>query len=405
MKIRKLSTALFLIVAFAAVLMIGSGCNDSGTEPGTLNPPGIEARLAAALQGWVDDFGLMGGAMRVYSPGRLEWSAAIGLIDVEADIPYAADTWGRIASSTKPFTATLILQLIDEGLLSLDTTLDGFLPGMPDFPYAADITVEHLLRHRSGIRDIQIVDLFYVLRVLLAPYRWWIPEDILALTYGPVPILSVHTLEFIPREPVGEPGDLYHYSQPGYCALGMIVEQITGKALADVYNERIIEPLGLARTHLPRENDPLDPPGYTNIFGLLDEKIPSSQLLPSGNAYVSTAYSAGGIISTAGDLVTFLEALLAGELYSANALALVQDWMSDDSVNPGSFGYGLGLRRSQHDGYTTIGHDGGMPGGQAKMQYIEELDTYLGAVTNTDSDSVSAPDLVDRVWTALTGEE
>ena len=312
---------------------------------------------------------------------------------------------GRIASSTKPFTATLILQLIDEGLLSLDTTLDGFLPGMPDFPYAADITVEHLLRHRSGIRDIQIVDLFYVLRVLLAPYRWWIPEDILALTYGPVPILSVHTLEFIPREPVGEPGDLYHYSQPGYCALGMIIEQTTGKALADVYNERIIEPLGLARTHLPRENDPLDPPGYTNIFGLLDEKIPSSQLLPSGNAYVSTAYSAGGIISTAGDLVTFLEALLAGELYSANALALVQDWMSDDSVNPGSFGYGLGLRRSQHDGYTTIGHDGGMPGGQAKMQYIEELDTYLGAVTNTDSDSVSAPDLVDRVWTALTGEE
>jgi D-alanyl-D-alanine carboxypeptidase len=401
MKTRKLLTESLLGVAFAVVLMIGSGCHDSGTELVTWNTPEIEAGLAAALQGWVDDFGLYGGAMRVYSPGRLEWSGATGLLDVEAAVPYEADSWGRIASSTKPFTATLVLQLVDEGLLSLDTTLDGFLQGMPDFPYAADITVEHLLRHRSGIRDIQIVDLFYVLDVLLRPYRWWTPEDILARTYGPLPILSVHNLEIIPRAPVGAPGETYHYSQPGYCALGMIVEQVTGMALADAYDERIVDPLGLAGTHLPRKDDPLDPPGYTNLFGLLGEKIPSSQLVPSGNAYISTAYAAGGIVSTARELVAFLEALLGGELYSPEALALAQDWMPDDEATSGDFGKGLGLYRSQHDGYKTIGHDGGMPGGIAKMQYIEDLDTYVGAVSNTDADRVEEPDLVERVWAVL----
>jgi D-alanyl-D-alanine carboxypeptidase len=407
MKIRNLFTSLFLSVAFATVLIIGSGRDASCTELANWNTPEIESDLTAALQGWVDAFGLMGGAMRVYSPGRLDWSAAVGQIDVEAETDYALDTQGRIASCTKPFTATLILQLIDEGLLSLDTTLDGFLPWyMSNFPYASDITVEHLLRHRSGIRDVQIVDLFFVLQALMRPDRWFTPEDILRMTYGPMPILSMQTLEFMPREPVGEPGEMiYHYSQPGYCALGMIIEHVTGDTLADVYDERIIEPLGLVGTHLPRKDDPLYPPGYTNLFGLLNEKIPLSELISSGNAYVSSAWSAGGMISTAGDLVTFLEALLGGELCSAEALALVQDWMPNDSVNSGSFGYGLGLHRSQHDGYTTIGHGGDSPGCEAIMTYIEELDTYVGAVTNTDLDSVSEPCLVERVWTVLKDEE
>jgi len=401
MRIRTLLAGLPLVAALAAVMMIGWGCGDSTatTEP----TPDIEAGLAAALQGWVDDFGLTGAAMRVHTPGRLDWSGATGLLDAEAGDPYETDSWGRVASSTKPFTATLILQLVDEGLLTLDATLDGFLPGMPDFPYADQITVEHLLRHRSGIRDIQIVDVFYILQVLLFPYRWWTPEDILALTYGPLPILDVHTMEFIPREPVGPPGAMYHYSQPGYCALGMIVEQVTGMTLAEAYDERVVEPLGLTGTHFPGMDDPIDPPGYTNLFGLLDEKIPSSQLLPSGNAYVSTAYAAGGIVSSAGNLVDFLEALLAGELTSAESLALMKDWIPEDSSTPGDFGYGLGLHRGRHDGYTTTGHNGGMPGGQAKMQYIEELDTYVGAVTNSDSDPAEAPDLVDRVWAVLAG--
>jgi len=407
MKIRKPTTTLVLIAAFAAILVFGPGCDTTCNNHGeNWNTAEIEARLGEALQGWIDDFGLYGAAMRVHSPGRLEFSAASGLYDIEADTPFEIDSRGRIASSTKPFTATLILQLMDEGLLPLDTTLDGFLPGIPDFPYAGDITVEHILRHRSGIRDVQIVDLFYVLRVLLRPHRWWIPEDILELTYGWLPILDIDTMELIPREPVGPPGGEYHYSQPGYCALGMIVEQVTGASFADALNERIVQRLGLVGTHFPGEDDPVDPPGYTNIFGLLPEKIPSSQILPSGNAYVSTAYSAGGIVSTAGDLVTFLKAMLGGKLYSKQALALAQDWMIEHPEDPNSGEYGLGLYHKAYDEYTMTGHGGSMPGGQAKMYYIEELDTYIGAVTNSDNDPTEpgTPGLVERVWDALKDE-
>ena len=124
----------------------------------------------------------------------------------------------------------------------------------------------------------------------------------------------------------------------------MIVEEVTGMALADAYDQRIIRPLGLADTHLPGLDDPVDPPGYTNLFGLLDRR----SRLPADSVrerLCQHRLCRGGHRLDRRPLVTFLEALLGGELYSAEALALAQDWMPEDSVNRGDFGYGLGLYR------------------------------------------------------------
>lgn len=389
----KTSTVQVPGILLAIVLTSGAGCSDAKSPVDIWNTPAINTRLSNAFQEWIDDFGLYGGAMRVYSPGRVDRSYASGLEHVRDNVPYGIDTLGRVGSVTKTFTATIVMQLIDEGLLTMDRTLDEFLQDMPDFPYAGEITVEHLLRHQSGIVDIQTKDLLFLLYVVLHPYHWITPQEILEWTYGMIPILSVDSMEFMPREPVGAPGEQFHYSQPGYCALGMIIEQLTGRTLADVYDERIIEPLGLNNTRMPREDDPVYPPGYSNLFGRLDAKISTEPFLPSGNAFASASWTAGGLTAAAGDLVTFLHALLGGELCSEGSLAMLQDW------NPY---YGLGMFREERGGYAVIGHDGSVPGGQGVNYYIPELDVYIGAVTNSDNDPApGAPDIAHRVWTVL----
>ena len=107
------------------------------------------------------------------------------------------------------------------------------------------------------------------------------------------------------------------------------------------------------------------------------------------------------MISTAQDLVTFLSAMLEGRLFSEDGVAKAMDW------RPSLRGeeYGMGLFRIEYDGYTTVAHDGLLPGGGPEMRYIPEFDVYIGAVTNTDRDILSdAPILTERVMQALLNE-
>jgi D-alanyl-D-alanine carboxypeptidase len=412
-KVRLLS--LFFLITLA-VSPLTAGCGGSGSLDAVVNPPvrerpeppydwadpGLPARLEAAMDGWARDFGYNGAAVAVYTPDWFSWVSGCGEADIEAHVPFRADDPGRIASATKSFTATVTLQLVDEGLLSLDSTLGEFVP---DYPNGENITVEHLLRHRSGIPEIQLVDAYFIASIILFQSHWFTPEEILLWTYLPPPfppILNMHTGEETPRQPLTEPGGDYNYSQPGYVALGLIAEKLTGKELADVYAERILRPLGLTGTHLPRMDDSVEPGGYTNLFGLLDEKVPGGSILTvSANTFHSAGWSAGGIISTARDLTVFLSAMLEGRLFSQARLENATDWMQ---TRPDGGNYGMGLYQSLYDDFFTVGHNGALPGGGSVNQYIPELDVYVGAVMNTDADWKELPDLVERVRGALLNE-
>jgi D-alanyl-D-alanine carboxypeptidase len=412
-KTRLLLSFLFLLLV-AGPWMAGCGSDEAAHNPGNDTParpeppydwadPGLATRLDEALEGWTQDFGLYGAAAVVTTPGWLDWSAATGVHDRETLEPFRVDELARIASATKPHTAAVILQLVDEGLLSLDTTLAEFVP---DYPNAANITVRHLLQHRSGIPEVPLVDGIFILAVLLRPEKWFTPMEMLRWTYLSIPIYNIYSGEFVPREPVGEPGEKYHYCQPAYVALGLIIEMLTGKDLADVYQERVFQPLGITEAYLPRKDEPFGPWGYTSLFGLLEEKIPSTDLVSSTNGLNSAGWSAGAIIASAGDLVNFLSGFLEGDLCSEEGVANATEWLAIDPGDiVGEGEYGLGLFRRQYDGFTTVGHDGGLPGSGSVMRYIPELDVYIGAVTNTDSDYVELPDLVERVHAALLNEE
>ena len=275
MKKNKFLFVCLLLLLVAGPWMAGCGSDEAARNAGNDAPlrpeppydwadPELATRLDEALEGWIQDFGLYGAAAVVTTPGWFDWSGATGLHDIETMEPFPVDELGRIASATKTHTAAVILQLVDEGRLTLDTTLAEFVPG---YPNAANITVRHLLQHRSGIPEIQLVDGFFILAVLLRPEKWFTPLEILEWTYLPIPIYSIRSGEFVPREPVGEPGEKYHYSQPAYVALGLIIETLTGKDLADVYQKRIFRPLGMTEAYLPRKDAPFDPWGYTSLFG------------------------------------------------------------------------------------------------------------------------------------------
>jgi D-alanyl-D-alanine carboxypeptidase len=416
MKKTSLLLSFLLLLLIAGPWTAGCGSDDAAQNVGNNNAPTrpeppydwadpeLPARLDDALEGWTQDFGLYGTAAVVTTPGWFDWSAATGVRDRETMEPFRVDELARIASATKTHTAAVILQLVDEGRLTLDaTTLAEFVP---HYPNAANITVRHLLQHRSGIPEVQLVDGIFILAVLLRPEKWLTPLEILEWTYLPIPIYNIYSGEFVPREPVGEPGEKYHYSQPAYIALGLIIETLTGKDLADVYQERVFQPLGMTEAYLPRKDAPLDPWGYTNLFGLLEEKIPSTDLASSPNGLNSVGWSAGAIIANARDLVNFLSGFLEGHLCSEAGLANATEWLAIDPGDVvGEGEYGLGLFRRQHDGFTTVGHDGALPGSGSVMRYIPELDVYIGAVTNTDSNYAELPHLVERVHAALLNEE
>lgn len=364
--------------------------------------PELGVRLENAVEDWTRDFGLYGAAAVVWTPGWLDWSASTGVKNLDTMDAYEIDTPARIASVTKSFTATVILQLVDEGLLRLDTALAEFVP---EYPNGENITVEHLLRHRSGIPEIHTVDGLFLASLVLRPRRWITPREILRWTYLPVPILHIYRQAPVAREPVAAPGGDFHYCQAGYIALGLIIERVTGESLADVYDERIFEPLGMTSAYLPgREDGLFEPWGYTNLLGLINEKFPSKYLGGSANWLNSVGWSAAAIIATAREMTIFLAGMLEGRLLSREGEANATDWREIETGHNVSRAYGMGLLQVRYDGFRTVGHTGSLPGSMAIMEYIPELDVYISAVTNADPDYVVAPKLVERVRWALLNE-
>jgi CubicO group peptidase (beta-lactamase class C family) len=396
-----------LILCFVTVTL--AACSDSNGDfipPSVLvnyDDPELTERLEAAFDTWVDDGQLVGASVQVHSPGRLDWSRSRGLVLVDEDTPFNNDSPVRVGSVTKPVTALVTLQLVEEGLLTLDTPLSDFL----DYPNGDQITVEHLLRHRSGIFDVTLRDTSYIFSVMLNDSVWITPQEILDWTYGDEPVVTFSGEE-IPREPVGEPGELFHYSQPGYVALGYMIEAVTQQSIADVFQERIFGHLGMDNTWMPEEDDPHDPVTYTNAFGLIPNQLPSNLIIPSLNSLTSSAWTAGGLVSTSADLVKLIPAITDSYFLTDESFQLMTDWIPTDWEQVGNNNqYGLGLFNRTLADLTTIGHGGSVPGSGAHMTYIEEYDLYITSARNSDwmaSGEGSSTDLIERIRRAMVNE-
>jgi len=295
-----------------------------------------------------------GALVGVWYPGRGTWLHAAGIGDLETAMPVGLDDHVRIASITKTFVATVVLQLVEEGQLSLDDALEAWVPGIPN---GTEITIRNVLAMDAGIYDFvlePVVSVDYDADPLL-PFT---PEDALA-------IIRESTPDFAPGERV-------HYSNSNYVLLGLIIEQITGNEAGTEIERRILQPLGMANTSFP--STPEIPEPFMRGYG---EGRPGDPLRDVTASNPDLPWTSGAMISTLADMGTWAWALSTGALLSPEMQAERLTWGAL-ATEPVSVSYGLGVLEIAG----LVGHNGGILGYSSWMIHAPEEDATVVVVTN-----------------------
>ncbi|SFD02103.1 serine hydrolase domain-containing protein [Streptomyces aidingensis] len=267
-------------------------------------------------------------------------TARAGVADLTTGEPVPYGAYYRIGSDTKTFTAVLLLQLVQEGRVSLPDTVEDLLPGLVtgNGNDGSRITVRNLLQQTSGLPDYDTL-LFGDPRELSAEVyreRRFVhrgPEDLLALALTQPP-------EWLPDgDDPGDPGLRWGYSNTNYLLAGMIVEKLTGNPWEQEVHERIIEPLGLRHTLTPGSSAYVPRPTATAYTVFPGDTEPTDTTVGQGG------WADGGIISTTADMNTFLRALMDGRLLGEEMLAAMRRTVPAPGWGEESPGaeYGLGI--------------------------------------------------------------
>ena len=303
------------------------------------------ADVQRALERLVDG-GAPGVTAVIRGPGGRERYSA-GSANLPRNRPISPRHHGRVGSVTKSFTATLVLQLAAERKLGLEDSVERWLPGL--VPNGDRITVRQLLDHTSGIADYCSVP-GITLCANPDPGRRWTPEELVAIGVGAPPTFP--------------PGRGWSYTNTDYLLLGMIIERATGRTLGAEYERRIFRPLGLDETSFPTGTSMPRPIGRGyNVLG-------RGTWPPDVTATSPTiAGAAGAMVSTPGDLQTFMRALLRGRLVSRPLLREMKrptpgSLDGDFALEGGGVGtYGLGLIHYTWSKACGVwGHTGAYPG-------------------------------------------
>lgn len=271
----------------------------------------------------------------------------------------------RIGSITKTFTATVILQLVDEGKLTLDDKLSKYFP---NYPNSENITIKEILNMTSGIPDY-LDDPLIGRSFLFDRNNKFTPQEIFDATM------------ILP--PTFAPGKGWHYSNGNYNILGMMIEKITGNKLEDEVNKRIILPLGLKNTFFPLTK--FMPGIYSH--GYFRDSL-NGELKDGTEIEPSITWAAGAMISNFEDLKTYCRALVGGSMISQKMqkerLEFVNTGVRD------YLKYGLGI--FSVSGF--IGHNGGITGFNTMMCLNPELDAlFLISINEFSGDEGKADKL------------
>lgn len=318
----------------------------------------------------------VGLAVGVVHDGQLVFFHGHGSADVAAQAPVTERTVFRIASVTKVFTATAVMQLRERGLVDLDAPASDYLRAYELIPAAAEhrpATLRHLLTHTAGAPEVlHLADLFH---------PSWGP-------FGDRPAVpSVEPGEPLPslteyyREGLGlvtEPGTVFSYSNHGFATLGQIVEDVSGQSLGSYFQEHLFEPLGMIGTVYGR----VEPAGAQRAIGYV---VGSSGPVPIADRdWISGG--ASNISSTTLDMARFVGALLAGGTMEHGSIlrpaTLTTMFEAHYRPDPRLPGMGLGFFRGECDGHRVVEHSGTLPGFHSHL--LAAPDAGIGVVAFTN---------------------
>jgi CubicO group peptidase (beta-lactamase class C family) len=314
----------------------------------------LAVKIDTLLTAYAKDYKFNGTALVAYK-GAIVLQKGYGFKDVEAKIPNDGNTIFQVGSLTKQITAAVIMQLNEEGKLSITDKLSKYYPA---YPNGNKITIQHLLTHTSGIYNYTN-DTTIMRQNVNKPHS---EEQMLA--------------SFINKPLDFEPGTKWNYSNSGYSLLGYIIKKVTNKPYEQVVRERIFQPLqmnqsGFDFTHL---NDPNKATGYFVTSNSLNVKAP---IVDS-----TIAYAAGAIYSTVGDFYKWERAIKSDKLLKKDSWKTI--------FTPSLNKYGFGWFVDSLYNKQLMGHSGGIHGFSSYITRFAEDDLAIILLTNTSSPSLSS---------------
>jgi D-alanyl-D-alanine carboxypeptidase len=321
--------------------------------------PILDRDLQQILDRWRKRDALMAAALAVDLPGRVSWQGASGWFDTRGGRPVLPEDRFRIGSVTKTFVAVVVAQLQQEGKISLQDPIAKYVA---DAPHSRGVKIEHLLNHTSGIPEAQ--DAGWARDIIRRPESPWSREKLIAAA-------AEKSRQF-------EPGSRFGYSNTNYLLLGDLIQAVTGSSWGPEVRRRILEPLRLSNTFVSDE----EVPGGGVVAGYVDlDRDGAADDLFKG-PWKGFEDAAGGMISTAPDLIRFARGLFEGRLLGRTAL---EQMIAGRYFTP-STGYGLGVQLSRPDLETTVvGHTGSNPGFSSALMYLPEHRLAIAALANDSS--------------------
>jgi len=377
-------TSVFVSFLFGAVLLI-TGCSTVAT-PSTPSASGLKPIVQTALQSLVDrtikDLLVPGAVVLLHTP-QGDFTAASGTTQLNTTNPPSADTYFRIASNTKTMTAALIMLLAQESQLSLDDKVSKHVPGVRN---GDTITIAELLEMRSGLYNYTNAPEVSA-SIDNDPSKVWTPAELLAIAFA-------HPTKFPPdRE--------YEYNNTNYALLGLIIEKADRKPLAQAMQDRLFRPLAMQHTVLPARTVNTIPEPYSHgyLYGsssvaLVGEPPYSPEVIAAAKAGTllpkdytgvnhSFAEAAGGVISTATDVVTWIKALVGGRVLNAEyQRRWLESLKPEVPSKPEGQKYGYGISQVSWGPNRIYFHGGETPGYNSKISYDPANDMTLIVWTN-----------------------
>ncbi|MFT4604147.1 MAG: D-alanyl-D-alanine carboxypeptidase [Rhodothermales bacterium] len=352
-------------------LLLASACAPATT-------PGPAAGLQGLLEEAISD-GVPGLSAAIATSRGVVWTGTAGLADVQAGKPITSDLLFGIGSITKTFVAVVILQLAEEGALSLDATAAHVLgDAVAGIPNADRATIAQLLNHTGGVPSWEDDPLW--IREgrgdALDPAHLWGKTETLPYIVG--------------HQPLDEPGAAYSYANTNYTLLGMIIERATGNDPVAEIHRRILDPLELEDIRLegfePVPTDRL-PHRYhwatedflrdAGVNAAFSEVRPG--LIDATASNLSVEWTAGGMVATARDLAIYAVALRDGRLLKPESMDFMLTWFP--AGNNTQIGHNL-FRTEYPDGLAVIGHSGSVLGFTGSLYWVEGADVVVSVVSN-----------------------
>ncbi|AWS47836.1 serine hydrolase [Streptosporangium sp. 'caverna'] len=349
------------------------------------NTPQGRPELQKAIEEIVDA-GFVGVQLRVHDE-RGEWIGSAGAAELGGTAKPPTNGHFRIGSSTKTFVATLVLQLVAEGTIGLDSPAADYLP---EFGLDRRITVRMLLQHTSGVFN-HTGD--YDDGVTFVPGIVWSGQewvDNRFRTYRPQELVELA----LSKPARFEPGTDWSYSNTNYVLARLLVEKVTGRSFAEELQRLILGPLGMSNTVAPGTSTEIpEPHAHTYYRYEEDGEQKTVDVTRQNPSWISAG---GDMISTTEDLRTFFSALMGGKLLPAPLLAEMR------TPDP-KIGYGLGV--FVQDGGAIFHHNGGLDGSAALMYSTPDGGkTLTASLTYVDDVAMSMAGEFQKVLEKLVNE-